>query len=279
MQTLQYRFGPVKLIPGANSIEFAGTEPQAARSRATSRASSRTSIRADGTVPRGRRAAPAPRRLAHAQLPDVRGRRGEDDLPAAAGLRLQVRPERPVDRQPHDPQPHARSTSAAYITWEIDFVPPTAPGAQGMKEAKPLWLDVAGLKPYPVFDVKRQWGGSDGKYTFPDDARTPAERAKIGANAPARRRPPDDAARHRRPPAPGRPVRPTCPSRARRPDGAKLFRSEAKYWEPAGAVSWDVAMTATDPRLADRPAARRRGRHLGDVRHDARARGTSRWGS
>ena len=24
-----------------------------------------------------------------------------------------------------------------------------------------------------------------------------------------------------------------------------LFRSEAKYWEPAGAVSWDVSMTAT----------------------------------
>ena len=26
-----------------------------------------------------------------------------------------------------------------------------------------------------------------------------------------------------------------------------LFRSRAKYWEPAGAVSWDVAMTATRP--------------------------------
>ena len=27
-----------------------------------------------------------------------------------------------------------------------------------------------------------------------------------------------------------------------------LFRSRAKYWEPAGAVSWDVAMTATRPK-------------------------------
>ena len=26
-----------------------------------------------------------------------------------------------------------------------------------------------------------------------------------------------------------------------------LFRSDAKYYEPAGAVSWDVAMTATRP--------------------------------
>ena len=27
----------------------------------------------------------------------------------------------------------------------------------------------------------------------------------------------------------------------------RLFRSVAKYFEPAGAVSWDVAMTATKP--------------------------------
>jgi plastocyanin len=34
-----------------------------------------------------------------------------------------------------------------------------------------------------------------------------------------------------------------------RRDGQRraLFKSVAKYWEPAGAVSWDVAMTATDP--------------------------------
>ena len=27
----------------------------------------------------------------------------------------------------------------------------------------------------------------------------------------------------------------------------QLFRSEAKYYEPAGAVSWDVSMTGTKP--------------------------------
>ena len=33
----------------------------------------------------------------------------------------------------------------------------------------------------------------------------------------------------------------------------QLFRSEAKYFEPAGAVSWDVSMTGTKPdwRIAD----------------------------
>lgn len=30
-----------------------------------------------------------------------------------------------------------------------------------------------------------------------------------------------------------------------RGNNAPLFRSKAKYFEPAGAVSWDVAMTAT----------------------------------
>ena len=32
-----------------------------------------------------------------------------------------------------------------------------------------------------------------------------------------------------------------------RGDKVHLFRSDAKYYEPAGAVSWDVAMTATRP--------------------------------
>ena len=36
--------------------------------------------------------------------------------------------------------------------------------------------------------------------------------------------------------------------RARGGRTVNLFRSKAHYWEPAGAVSWDVAMTATTPK-------------------------------
>ena len=59
---------------------------------------------------------------------------------------------------------------------------------------------------------------------------------------------------------------------------AHLFRSDAKYFEPAGAVSWDVAMTVTNPDwnvavhratpCASRPPTT-----------PAAPRGTSRWGS
>ena len=60
---------------------------------------------------------------------------------------------------------------------------------------------------------------------------------------------------------------------------AHLFASKAKYYEPAGAVSWDVSMTATPRRLGGRGAAGRRAEHHRHVRHVTRRRGTSRWAS
>ena len=45
-----------------------------------------------------------------------------------------------------------------------------------------------------------------------------------------------------------------------------LFRSDAHYYEPAGAVSWDVAMTATRPELAGQPQGRRHGLGQRDLR-------------
>ena len=40
-----------------------------------------------------------------------------------------------------------------WITYDIDFIPATAPQAQGIKEAKPAWLDVQNGSVYPVFDA------------------------------------------------------------------------------------------------------------------------------
>jgi plastocyanin len=129
-----------------------------------------------------------------------------------------------------------------YLTWDIDFVPDAAAQADGIKEVKPLWLDV-GKGNYPVFDAVRD-AGKDGRYTFPEDARG-ADRARIGE------------AQHIKVPfdatlvAAGGHVHPGglwVDLRSTR--GAltkRVFRSEAKYYEPAGAVSWDVSMTATPP--------------------------------
>ena len=131
----------------------------------------------------------------------------------------------------------------AYLTWDIDFVPADAAAEAGVEEVQPLWLDVAGIKPYPVFDVRRGWGAK-GRYTFPGQARG-AERAKIG---PAHQfTAPEDmtlvaAGGHLHP---GGLYLDLDASRGDRT--ARVFRSEAKYYEPAGAVSWDVSMTFTKP--------------------------------
>jgi plastocyanin len=124
-----------------------------------------------------------------------------------------------------------------YITWEIDW----------------------------VFDAERGFDtNGDGRYTFPDEVPTdPAapgyeERDKI-SNARHWIVPPSGAtlvfgAGHLHPggkrvdlqvardgPDAGE-VDGDDPSEVR-----QLFRSNAKYYEPAGAVSWDVSMTATRP--------------------------------
>src|SRR4051794_6110726 len=66
-----------------------------------------------------------------------------------------------------------------FITYDIDFVPDTEPVAQTMTTIEPQWMDVAGQKLYPVFDVYKG-SGTKGKFTFPDQARG-AQRANIGS--------------------------------------------------------------------------------------------------
>jgi len=130
-----------------------------------------------------------------------------------------------------------------YITWDIDFLPASEPAAQSITEVKPQWMDVSGLRIYPVFDALRG-AGKNGRYTFPDDARG-AQKANIG---PAHEwTVPKDitlvsTAGHLHPGGLW-----TDLKAQRGSSTQELFRSEAKYFEPAGAVSWDVTMTATKP--------------------------------
>ena len=56
-----------------------------------------------------------------------------------------------------------------YATYEIDFIPDSAPEAAQVVEAEPIWMDVE-RSIYPVFDVWRDSGGKDGKFTYPQDA-------------------------------------------------------------------------------------------------------------
>jgi plastocyanin len=129
-----------------------------------------------------------------------------------------------------------------FITWEMDFIPLGARAARGMQEVKTQWLDVEGLQAYPVFDAL-QGTGVNGQFTYPDDK--PDAYAGI---APRNQWVVDhDAtlvgtAGHLHPGGLWTDLKLTRDGRT-----VEVFRSRAKYFEPAGAVSWDVAMTATPP--------------------------------
>jgi hypothetical protein len=55
-----------------------------------------------------------------------------------------------------------------YITYDIDFVPAAKGNELGLKPAYPIWLDVR-PSGYPVFNVQRDFGGPDGKCTWPKE--------------------------------------------------------------------------------------------------------------
>jgi plastocyanin len=123
-----------------------------------------------------------------------------------------------------------------YLTYDIDFVPATSPQASGMKAVHPIWLDVQNGEVYPVFDALKG-SGRDGKFTYPDD----------DPNAPRKNAytlPTDGvlvkAFGHLHPGG----LYDTF-SVTRGDQTRTLFTSKAHYYEPAGAVSWDVSMTAT----------------------------------
>jgi plastocyanin len=138
------------------------------------------------------------------------------------------------------------------ITYDIDFVPDSTAAAKKLTPAHPLWMDVAGLRAYPVFDaIKGQ--GKHGKFTFPDQAKGAAQKAAIGPlheYTATKDMTLLDTAGHLHPGGLYTDLKITRNGKRK-----ELFRSIAKYFEPAGAVSWDVSMTATKPnwRVAVKP--------------------------
>jgi plastocyanin len=128
-----------------------------------------------------------------------------------------------------------------YIVWRIDFVPDTSPAAASIKPVTTRWMDVAGVSLYPVFDALRKFDPG-GQYTFPDEA-TGEARQDIGSaqtwTAPGPRTLIGTAG-HLHPGGINTQLKATRGGQTN-----TLFTSNAHYFEPAGAVSWDVSMGAT----------------------------------
>ncbi len=158
----------------------------------------------------------------------------------------------------------AQPNRQVYLTWQIDWVPQTEPARTDISPVHGAFLNVANGGAYPVFDAERAFDDDgDGKFTFPDDVSSnPAdpsyeERSKI---SPQRSWTVPSgytdgvtllsAGGHLHPG--GRYI--DLKVARDGPDGGttagddpaevkRVFRSDAHYWEPAGAVSWDVGLT------------------------------------
>jgi plastocyanin len=166
--------------------------------------------------------------------------------------------------------------TSVYMVYEIEFVPKTAPAARGMKPVRAIWSDVMNRSMYPVFDVKKG-AGKRGRYIFPDHARNPYGKSSGRRREQGRRNEwvvdrngvlvataghlhpgglhndlwlSRKGARIRKASCASSAslkARKRCLAKAPLGKGNKahLFRSDARYYEPAGAVSWDVTMGAT----------------------------------
>jgi plastocyanin len=250
-QHLHFEFGPVDVEPGQNSIVFTkGKIPEPDVDGFVLRMSANLE-REDGTVP--------PVDVIHlhhgvwlnASRPDTTiptfperfFAAGEEktttEFPPGYGYQFKATDRWVLNYMLHNLTPTAEKI---WITYDLDFLPASEVAAATIVPAQPVWLDVQNGSGYPVFDVLKG-SGTDGTFTYPDQATDPY----LGA-------PPKNVWKvdtdgvlvgtggHLHP---GGLHDDLWLDRAGQT--AHLFKSEAKYFEPAGAVSWDVAMTVTNP--------------------------------
>jgi plastocyanin len=237
VQHLHSRFGPIPVTPGQNTIDFAPTHARPTVPGYITKFTPNLRY-ADGSVPRV-----DVLHLHHGVWlidGETRFAVGEEktivSLPKFDGYRYTPNQRWIINYMIHN---LTESPDTVYITYDLDFVPDTSPLAARMKTVHTQWMDVAGPRAYPVFDARRG-SGHKGRLTVPDD--TPDDPA-IGPEATwyvSRPTTLVSTAVHLHPGGLSGYLTVTRGSRT-----VRIFTSHTHYWEPAGAVSWDVAMTAT----------------------------------
>ena len=248
----QLKYGPIDIDPGQNAIEFSGgAVPKPPQDGWIVRIAPNL-VRADGTVPpvnvihlhHGVWLNLARKDLTAPQFPERIFAAGEEKtiitLPDGFGYRYRASEPWAISFMVHDLLP---TSDQVWLTYDIDLIPDAAAPA-GLREARPVWLDVQNGEAYPVFDVLRG-SGEAGQYVYPDDAAAPY------GSGPAKNQWVVDrdllliaTAGHLHP---GGLHTDLSVKRPKQAAAAALFRSDAVYYEPAGPVSWDVSMTATPP--------------------------------
>jgi plastocyanin len=159
-------------------------------------------------------------------------------LPARYGYPVKASDVWGINYMLHNETPE---TKEVWVQYDVDWVPAGTPTAKRMRPARPLWIDVQNGKAYPVFDALYGQGG-DGRLTYPDEVVPSPYGRGPRLNEWRVDRPGTlvAAAGHLHPG--GLRVDLDVVRAGRR---AHVFRSNAKYFDPNGPVSWDLAMTKT----------------------------------
>jgi hypothetical protein len=240
IQHLHYEFGPINIVPGQNTIDFRLNNLKPSVPGYITRFRPNLIYSSSRKIPRVDVI-----HLHHGVwimdgYPTMAAGEEKTTFDAPQGYGYHYKPSDPwiLNYMLHNLTP---SPTKVTITYDIDFVPDSTAAAPSITPILPMWMDVAGLKSYPVFDAIRGTGRK-GKYTFPDMARG-AARNKVG---PAHEW---KITRDTTLVGTGGHLHPgglyTDLTVKRGGKTIRLFRSQAKYFEPAGAVSWDVSMTVT----------------------------------
>jgi plastocyanin len=238
-QTLKYRFGPIEVAPGQNTIDF---KPNNLRPQVPGYI---TAFRPNLTYLNGKVPGVDVVHLHHGVwLVDLQPTwaAGEEktnaELPAGYGWRYDPSQNWVMNYMVHNLTP---TPTQVYLTYEIDFVPDSDPAAASIRTVATKWMDVQFGHVYPVFDALRA-NSKRGRYTFPTDDPT----AYRTEDHPLNTWTADEdgtlvwTAGHLHPGGLHTDLYLT-----RGGQRTRVFRSDAHYFEPAGAVSWDVAMTNT----------------------------------
>jgi hypothetical protein len=240
VQRQHYRYGPIQIRPGQNPIVF---RPTTQKPRVPGYI---TRFQPDLIYTNGKKPRVDVLHLHHGvwnmrEYPTFAAGEEKTITQFPRGFGYRYKPSDPwvLNYMLHNLEP---TQAQVYLTWDIDFVPAAAAASADIKAVRPLWVDVAEGN-YPVFDALRGQG-KNGRYTFPDDARG-ADRKDIGRGQHITI--PFDATLV----AAGGHVHPgglwVDLKSTRGATTREIFRSEAKYYEPAGSVSWDASMTFTKP--------------------------------
>lgn len=240
VKTLKYKFGPIDIAPGQNTIEL---KPNDLRPKVPGFI---TAFRPDLTYLNGKVPAVDVVHLHHGvwlinSYPTFAAGEEKTELRTPPGYGYPSSPDDVwiMNYMIHNLTP---TPTQVYLTYELDYVTADDPSAKDITPVKTQWMDVEGIKVYPVFDALRSLGGKDGRFTYPDDV--PNAYADDGFKRNEWIVPEDGSLV-----ATGGHLHPgglwTDLKLTRDGKTVNIFRSEAKYFEPAGAVSWDVAMKVT----------------------------------